>query len=227
MSTNEQRLIDTLQRWPSLDDDQLARQSGIRPRQQVNQICRRLVELGRLRRSPGPDGKIINTLIGEIPEQAGIRPAIQKVIESNNFQRIGAESNTHVGRDFELAVNDFFASTGIKLNSDFAVPVGHVEKRLHRFDLGSEDPPILVECKSYTWTTGGNSPSAKIRSMNEVMLFFTLAPTQYRKILFVLKHLRNVVSLAAHYIKSYGHLIAPGVEVWELDIEQKLGERVL
>ena len=64
MTTNTDRLIETLQRWPGLDDDQLAHQAEIRPRQQVNQICRRLAEAGKLRRTNGPDGKIINTLVG-------------------------------------------------------------------------------------------------------------------------------------------------------------------
>jgi len=32
----------------------------------------------------------------------------------------------------------------------------------HRFDLASDDGSILIECKSYTWTKGGNEPSAKL-----------------------------------------------------------------
>jgi hypothetical protein len=39
MPTNIERLVATLERWPGLDDDQLGHQSGIQPRQQVNQIC--------------------------------------------------------------------------------------------------------------------------------------------------------------------------------------------
>jgi hypothetical protein len=56
---------------------------------------------------------------------------------------------------------------------------------------------------------GGNSPSSKIRAMNEAMLVFSVAPPEYRKILFVLKHLhqRSKTSLATHYIKNQGHLI--------------------
>jgi hypothetical protein len=105
----------------------------------------------------------------------------------NNFQRVGAISNAHAGRDFEEAARLFLAGTGIVLQRDFIAPVGYKVKKSHRFDLGSEDPPILVECKSYTWTSGGNSPSAKIRGMNEVMLLFSVAPVHYRKILFVLR----------------------------------------
>ena len=145
----------------------------------------------------------------------------------NNFQRVGAISNTHVGRKFEEAARLFFAQTGIARQSGFDVPVGFRLKKSHEFDLGSEDPPVLVECKSYTWTSGGNSPSAKIRGLNEVMLLFSVAPVRYRKILFVLKHLRRNVSLASHYIKAQGHLIGPDVEIWEFDINSKRAEQVL
>jgi hypothetical protein len=144
----------------------------------------------------------------------------------NNFQRIGSVSNAHVGRDFQKAAQVFFKRTGILLEPEFSVKVGYKVKKAHRFDLGSANPPILVECKSYTWTTGGNSPSAKIRGLNEVMLLFSVAPKRYRKILFVLKHLRKEVSLATHYIKTQGHLIGPNIEIWEMDLAKKSGERV-
>jgi hypothetical protein len=143
-----------------------------------------------------------------------------------NFQRAGAISNTHVGREFEEAARVFFAEQGISLQAGFSIPVGVRVKKLHKFDLGSEDPPILVECKSYTWTSGGHVPSAKIRSMNEVMLFFSVAPDRYRKILFILKHLRKQMSLAAYYVDMYNHLIGPNVEVWEFDFDTKRGSRV-
>ena len=144
----------------------------------------------------------------------------------NNFQRVGSISNTHVGREFEEAARLFFAETGISLQAGFTAPVGVRVKKRHKFDLGSDNPPILVECKSYTWTSGGNSPSAKIRGLNEVMLLFSVAPSHYRKILFVLKHLRKDLTLAAHYIKTQGHLIGQGVEIWEFDLGEKRGQRV-
>ena len=148
-----------------------------------------------------------------------------KIIKTN-FQRVGSVSNTHAGKEFEKAARLFFAKTGISLQPEFSALVERKIKKPHKFDLGSEDPPILVECKSYTWTSGGNSPSAKIRGLNGVMLLFSLAPRRYRKILFVLKHLRKDVSLAAHYIKTQGHLIGQNVEIWEFDLDKKHGERV-
>jgi hypothetical protein len=145
----------------------------------------------------------------------------------NNFQRVGSISNAHAGREFEEAARLFFAGMGIFLHSEFSIEIGYKFKKPHKFDLGSEDPAILVECKSYTWTSGGNSPSAKIRGLNEVMLLFSVAPEHYRKILFMLKHQRKEISLATHYIKTQGHLIGPNVEIWEYDFDQKTAKRIL
>lgn len=95
---------------------------------------------------------------------------------ANRYQRVGAISNAHAGREFEEAARFYFAETGIHLSRNFIVPVGYAKKKDHKFDLGSEEPAILVECKSQTWTVGNNEPSAKIRAMNEVMLLFSVYP---------------------------------------------------
>ena len=55
-----------------LDDDQLARRTGISPRQAVNQICRSLETAGVLRRHVGSDGKIVNQLISHDPAPAAV-----------------------------------------------------------------------------------------------------------------------------------------------------------
>ena len=140
--------------------------------------------------------------------------------------RVGPITNAPSGREFEERVRLFFAETGVPLQPQFSVSVGVRKKNTHKFDLGSEDPPMLVECKSYTWTSGGNSPSAKISGLNEVMLLFSVTPARYRKILFIAKHLRKNVSLAAHYIKTHGHLIGADVEIWEFDIDEKRAQQV-
>jgi hypothetical protein len=62
--------------------------------------------------------------------------------------------------------------------------------------------------------------------MNEVMLLFSLAPPEFRKILFVLKHLKKELSLASHYLKTQGHLVGSHVEVWEFDLESKTAEQL-
>lgn len=113
-------------------------------------------------------------------------------MDYNNFQRIGSESNAQAGSDFEETARAFFQTQGISLTKNFPIEVGVAgAKKARKFDLGSQDPPIIVECKSSKWTQGGNIPSAKVTVWNEAMYFFHLAPEEYRKIFFVLKDTRS------------------------------------
>ncbi len=135
-------------------------------------------------------------------------------------QRVGAISNAHVGRDFEANARLFFANQGIELNRNLKVMVGTgAQKKGHAFDLGCDAQRIIVECKSSTWTKGANIPSAKLTVWNEAMYYFSLAPSDYRKMMFVLRHecSKRGLTLAAYYLKNYGHLVPPDVEFWEYD----------
>ena len=51
------------------------------------------------------------------------------------------------------------------------------------------------------------------------MLYFSLAPSDCRKILFVLRDWseKRGESLAQYYVKTHSHLIPGGVEIWEYD----------
>ena len=133
------------------------------------------------------------------------------------FQRKGAKSNAHVGRDFELRIQDFFARRGLSLTRAVAVPIGINVKKSHAFDLGNANEKVLVECKAHTWTEGGNVPSAKLTVWNEAMFFFYAAPPGYRKILIVLRDFstRRTETLSEYYVRTYSHLIPSDVEVWE------------
>ncbi len=136
-----------------------------------------------------------------------------------NHQRVNAPSNAHVGREFEQeALRYFREHEGLVLSASVTVPIGIAGNlKAHRFDLGADDPPVLVECKSHTWTETGNMPSAKVTVWNEAMYYFLLAPPRYRKILFVLeaRHQAQRESLAEYYVRTNGHLIPPGVSIME------------
>lgn len=55
------RVLEELRRSSRpLDDDERADRLGVRPRQTINQVCRRLERSGHLRRYAGPEGKIVN-----------------------------------------------------------------------------------------------------------------------------------------------------------------------
>lgn len=148
---------------------------------------------------------------------------------SDNFQRVGSISNAHVGREFEALAQTYFANMGTKLELNFPMDVGFgSRKKLRKFDLGSEDPAILVECKSHRWTSGGNIPSAKITVWNEAMYYFHLAPQNYRKIFFVLRDFseKRGCTLAEYYLRNYFHLVPDGVEVWEYDADMATATQI-
>ncbi len=138
-----------------------------------------------------------------------------------NHQRMGSISNAHVGRDFEAVAQAYFQRTeDLALQRAFPILVGAGSiKKLHRFDLGSADPPVLIECKSHHWTETGNAPSAKIMAFNQAMYFFHLAPQRFRKVLFVLRseHPSRSETLAQYYVRTCGHLIPPTVSIIEYD----------
>lgn len=143
----------------------------------------------------------------------------------SNFQREGVISNAHVGRDFELRVQAALAREGIGLESNHRVACGLAGKRkLHAFDLGSDDPPVIVECKSHTWTATGNIPSAKMKNWAEAMFYFHMAPPQYRKLFVVEESLRQGYneSLLAYFARTQAHMIPFGIEFWELDATDQL-----
>ncbi|WP_324479239.1 hypothetical protein [Atribacter sp.] len=140
---------------------------------------------------------------------------------------MGNSDNPRKGSDFEKRAKEFFMTEGIVLESGFSIPIGFSSvKKAHKFDLGSHEPPILVECKCHSLTESGNSPSAKLSVWNEAIFYFMAAPNNYRKILFVLKSIKDGKSLAEHYIKSNRHLIPNGVEIWEYSPETGTANRV-
>jgi hypothetical protein len=121
-----------------------------------------------------------------------------------------------------VAVGQYLAALGLKVEREYPVQVGIGSKATkdHRFDFGS--PEVLVECKCYGWTEGGNNPSAKISTLNEAMMYFHSTPGTFRKLLFLPKTskagTRNPETFAEYYVRLHGHFIPASVEVWELDV---------
>jgi hypothetical protein len=144
------------------------------------------------------------------------------------FQRKGAISNAHAGKEFERLIKDFFLKQGLVLKENVTVDVGIRGKRLHKFDLGCISKKVLVECKSHTWTEGDNIPSAKITTWNEAMFLFYVAPEDYRKIFIVLKdyNARRKETLAHYYMRTKSHLVPDDVEIWEFDLTSAKGIRL-
>ena len=139
-------------------------------------------------------------------------------MQATNHQRKGVSSNAEAGRNFEASIQSFWQQQGVQLIPSHPILIGaHQKKKQHRFDLGSNNPKILVECKSHRWTEGNNIPSAKLTVWNEAMYYFSLCPPEYRKLFCVLRDhsTKRNMTLAQYYIQTYGHLIPQGVEFWE------------
>lgn len=137
----------------------------------------------------------------------------------SSFQRDGSISNAHVGRAFELRAQKILAENGLALTLNHKVPCGLRNlKKDHAFDLGAETPKVIVECKSQTWTSGGNVPSAKMKNWAEAMFYFHMAPPDYRKIFFVEQSLRagREETLLGYFRRTQAHMIPHDVEFWEL-----------
>jgi hypothetical protein len=112
----------------------------------------------------------------------GGKPGVEARLAAR--KQMANSDNPRARSDFEVSVKDFFALCEVNLQRNFLQPVGmRAEKRQRRFDLGSTNPPILIECKCHTWTAGGNSPSAKLAVWNEAMLYFAAAPAEFQEIL--------------------------------------------
>jgi len=138
---------------------------------------------------------------------------------SKPHQRVGELSNAHVGDSFEQTALSFFEKKGMCLSRNFPLEIGFLSKKRHRFDLGSAGSKIIIECKSHRWTEGDKVPSAKMTTWNEAMLYFHLAPKDFKKVFFALHDKRKTTqeSLVSYYRRTYPHLIPEDVEFIEFD----------
>ena len=133
-------------------------------------------------------------------------------------------SNRERGEAFARRVGEYLAREGFLVEPEHGVEVGlnTLRKKLHRFDYGNDS--LLVECKYYDWTAGGNNPSAKISTLNEAMMYFHMAPKSYRKMLFISatkkKGVRKPETFAEYYVRMHGHFIPDDVEVFEFSADE-------
>jgi hypothetical protein len=130
-------------------------------------------------------------------------------------------SNREKGDRFSKIVGEYLKYQGFDLQPEFIVHVGlnSRTKKPHAFDHGNNS--MLIECKYYGWTKGGNNPSGKIATINEAMVYFHATPDSYSKKLFISKTskkgIRRPETLAEYYVRLHGHFIPDNVEIWEFD----------
>ena len=143
----------------------------------------------------------------------------------SNFQRDGSYSNTHAGRAYERRACGIFAEHGLLLESGHKVACGLSgdERKAHAFGLGSENPQVIVECKSPAPISGGNLPSDKTKNRAVAMFCFHLAPPDYRKICIAKRSVRPRwdESLSSYFMRTQVHMIPADGEFWDLDRSSK------
>lgn len=68
----------------------------------------------------------------------------------------------------------------------FEVPIVVAGKQ-HKFDLATGEGDIVVECKAFKFTAGGNEPSAKISTLREAVTFLDGVQGDCQRLL-IIKH---------------------------------------
>lgn len=84
--------------------------------------------------------------------------------------------NPAKGREFQiLAAQVLSGHFGVDFQIEYPIAIGNPPK-LHSFDLVSKDLRYVGESKNYSWTEGGNVPSAKIGFVNEAVFYLQHLP---------------------------------------------------
>lgn len=98
---NSDRLIAEIERRPGSTDHELRAATGVEPHQQVNQICRRLADQGRIVRRLRSDGRVGNFPLGASTAQASADggPPCSVAVETDwsQFGRGGRDRSRFVG----------------------------------------------------------------------------------------------------------------------------------
>jgi hypothetical protein len=98
--THADRIIGLLARKPCLDDDEIATELTIEPRQTVNQVCRRLAAHGKIVRERGSSGKIINRLNSELVRSHSDQDAAQNIVKNTQAHTTLLPGRSLIPSDF-------------------------------------------------------------------------------------------------------------------------------
>ena len=191
-------------------DDCLSGLLGIYPRQQVNQICRNLYNRGLIFRDRGECSHCSKTKLVN-----SIGTDFKTFLNSANIQNTsipGLNQRWRLdGRAFENRVLKYVENKFKKRFYEQELQVG--PNKFHKFDLVSEDKGIVIECKSYTWTRSGNSPSAKISTALEAVFYLSRIVAD-RKILVFQDDVNDKgESLTYTFVRRYDGVL-DDIEVW-------------
>ena len=130
--------------------------------------------------------------------------------------------NPRIGKAFEKAVKKWAVDYyDCGFNEEQPVDIGN-PARPHKFDLVSQDSKIIIECKCYTWTDGGNVPSAKLATLDEAVLYLRSVTSPATKVIAMKKdyNKKKGITLAEYFCDKNGHLLED-IKLVEFDEEGK------
>ena len=126
--------------------------------------------------------------------------------------------NPKVGKEFEKVTQEWAELYfDCEFDREKPVEIGYPPKP-HKFDLVSKDESIVIECKCYTWTEGGNVPSAKLATLDEAILYMRNIARPAKKIIAMrlARNEKKQITLAEYFCDKKGHLL-DDISVCELD----------
>lgn len=130
--------------------------------------------------------------------------------------------NTGKGKNFQsIAAEVLGYHFQVKFQTEYPIPIGNPPKN-HKFDLVSENGKYIGECKNYSWTEGGNVPSAKMGFINEAVFYLQHISSDKFRFVALRRDIDNnrIETLADYYYRMNKHLLN-GVFVIEIDILTK------
>ena len=94
---------------------------------------------------------------------------------------MSGSDNPRSGAIFQEQVMKWFQEElGSGFELEKKIPIGTPAKD-HKFDIVNMGKRIAVECKRYTWTETGKTPSAKIGFVNEAAFYLSFLSDSYEK----------------------------------------------
>lgn len=133
----------------------------------------------------------------------------------DNKTKTNQENGEELEKISKYLLEEYFKE---ELERQKSVEIGISKKKEHKFDLGNYN--YLIECKYCEWTKGRNNPSGKISTLREVILYFLLAPKNYKKILVLNKSsLKNNETILDYFLRLNKHLISDDFIFFEVDMK--------
>jgi hypothetical protein len=119
----------------------------------------------------------------------------------------------------ELARRAIAKTLGKDVETEVSLPVGS-PSRPHKFDMATPDGAYVGEAKALSWTSGNNTPSAKIATVKEALQFLHALPPETKTFVVMQRQVRpsNPETLTDYFVRLHGHWLGATV-ILGLDVD--------